>query len=295
MIPSSRAFLQNLCMLGLLFVAGVVLVSCGPSSNTADQGPPYERAKNAFKSGKLTRALDLTETLAATTPPADATERAQVLRAVIFAGQLKSSLELSDAYAKGADKSKDSADHEVAYRRLQNDNLEIAEKAAMGLAQTSLQIAPGGVIAKELTLEASFPTTEGPTEIKDMAALEKGEWLEPAKIDSMAVDALNKGIDDALAEAVGGDRAKAQQALAGGSTKLDGAAFAIFLAKGLTDGAVVFDLHHGVNAQRLNIMCDQGEASLKAALALLKDTPNKDEDKEIKKLQDKFKTLRKGT
>ena len=91
-----------------------------------------------------------------------------------------------------------------------------------------------------------------------------------------------------------GDRAKARQALASGSTKLGGAAFAIFLAQELADGAIVFDRHHGLDPQKMDALCDEGDGTLKAALALLKDTPDKDQEKEVKKLQDKFKTIRKG-
>lgn len=165
----------------------------------------------------------------------------------------------------------------------------------MGLAETAHQIVRDGVIAKEFTLEASFPTNEGPTEIKELATVEKGDWLEPDKEEGVAADSLRKGISDALADVVGGDRAKAHEALAAGSTKLEGVAFALYLAKGLADGAVVFDSHHGMNPQRLNVLCDEGDDTLKAAQALLKNAPNKDQDKQIKKLQDRFKALRKDT
>ena len=126
-----------------------------------------------------------------------------------------------------------------------------------------------------------------------MARVEEGGWIEPDQQESAVADALRKGVDDALADAVSGDRAKARQALAGGSTKLQGAAFAIFLTKELADGAVVFDRHHGRDPQKLMTLCDEGELSVKAALALLKDTPNKDQQTEAKKLQDQFNTLRK--
>jgi hypothetical protein len=291
MIPSVPAFPRSLRVFALMVVAEVALVSC---SNPPPEAPPYARATEAFKNGKLTTALNLTEKLAIATPPADTTDRAQVLRAVIFTGRLKCAMELSEAYSKGADKTKDSK-FEIAYRRAQNDNLRSAEETAFKLAETAHQIAPGGVIAKELTLEASYPTTEGPAEIKELATIEKGDWLEPDKQDSVSAEALRKGIDDALADVVAGDRSKARQALAGGILKLDGAAFAIFLAQELADGAVVFDRHHGINPSRLNTLCDEGEESLKAALTLLKDAPNKDQEKEVKKLQDKFKTLRKDT
>ena len=291
MFPSFRSFPQSL-RLFVLIVAGVVLVSCGPTSNNpASQASPYDRAKDAFKSGQLDKALDLTEQLATATPPADSTERARVLRTVIDTGEIRGTKDLAEAYSKGADKAKNPR-FQTEYRRLHNDNLAAATKASLNLAETAHQIAPDGVIPKELTLDASYPTTEGPPEIKELARVEDGGWLEPDQQDSAAADALRKGVDDALADVVGGDQAKARQALAGGSTKLEGAAFAIFLAKELAEGAVVFNRHHSRDPQKLITICDEGEDSLKAALALLKDTPNKDQDKEVKKLQDKFKTLR---
>ena len=293
MFSSFRSFPQSLRLFGLIVVAGVVLVSCGPTTNKpAVQTSAYDRAKDAFKSGDLDKALDLTDKLSTATPPADSTERARVLRAVIYTGELKSADELAEAYSKGAEKAK-SPRFQSEYRRLHNDNLAAAAKAALNLAETAHQIAPDGVIPKELTLEASYPTTEGPSEIKQLARVEEGGWLEPDQQDSVSADSLRKGIDDALADVVSGDRAKARQALANGSTKLEGAAFAIVLAKELAEGAVVFDRHHGRDLQKLITLCDEGEESLKAALALLKDAPDKDQEKEAKKLQDKFKTIRK--
>jgi hypothetical protein len=214
------------------------------------------------------------------------------MRAVIYTAELKATNELANAYAKGAEKSKN-PQFEANYRRLHNDNLAMAGKAALGLAETAHQIAPGGTIAKELTLEASYPTTEGPTDIKQLARVEEGGWVEPDDQDAAAADVLRKGLDDALADVVSGDRAKARQALANGSVKLDGASFAIFLSKELADGATVFDRHHGRDPQKLLALCDEGDTTVKAAMAQLKDTPNKDLEAQAKKLDDKFKTLRK--
>jgi hypothetical protein len=293
MFPFFCSFPQSLRLFGVIVVAGVVLVSCGPTTNKpAGQPSAYDRAKDAFKSGELDKALDLTDKLATATPPADSTESARVLRAVIYTSELKSTKELAEAYSKGAEKAKNPR-FQAEYRRLQHDNSEAAAKAALNLAETAHQIAPDGVIANELTLEAIFPTTEGPPEIKELARVEEGGWIEPDQQDAASADALRKGVDDALADVVSGDRAKARQALANGSTQLEGAAFAIFLSQELAEGAVVFDRHHGRDPQKLRMLCDEGEATLKAALALLKDTPNKDQEKEAKKLQDKFKTIRK--
>jgi len=275
-----------------MVVAGVVLVSCGPANQGAGEASPYDRAKDAFKSGQLDKALDLTYKLATATPPVDSTERARVLRAVIFTGEIKSGKELAEAYGKGAEKAKN-PNFQSAYRRLKNDNQQAAAKATLNLAETAHQIAPDGVIAKELTLEASYPTTEGPTEVKELARVEEGGWLESDQQESAAAGALRKGVDGALADVVSGDRAKARQALAGGSVKLPGSAFAIFLAQELADGAVIFDRHHSRDPQKLMTLCDEGEETLKAALALLKGTPDKDQEQAAKKLQDKFKTIRK--
>jgi hypothetical protein len=293
MFASFRTFSQYLRCFGLIVVAGVVLLSCAPAGNKpAVQTSPYERSKDAFKSGDFDKALDLTDKLAVASPPADCTDRARVLRAVIYTGKLKSASELAEAYSKGADTAK-SPQFKSEYLRLHHDNLMAAATAALGLAETAHQIAPDGVMAKQVVLEASYPTTEGPVEVSELARVEQGGWIESDQQDNAAADALRKGMDNALAEAVAGDRAKARLALANGSTQLDSTAFAIFLTKQLADGATVFDRHHGRDPQKLLTLCDQGELSLKAALALLKDTPNKDQQKEALKLQDRFKTLRK--
>ncbi len=292
MFPSSRSFPRTLSLFGLTVVAVVLLASCGPNTPTA-QTSPYDRAKQAFQSGQLDKALDLTDKLATATPPEDSTDRARVLRAVIYTGELKGAKELAEAYSKGAEKATGSLARS-GYHRLQHDTLVTAGKAALGLAATAHQIAPDGVIAKELTLDASYPSAEGPSEIKELATVRAGTLIESDQQDSASVDALRKGVDDALADVVGGDRAKARSVLASGSTKLEGTAFALFLAQELADGAVVFDRHHSLDPQKLRSVCDEGDETLKAASALLKDTPNKDQEKEVKKLQDKFKAIRKS-
>jgi hypothetical protein len=280
-------------LIGIVILAGVLMVSCGPSTNqSAARANPYDRAAEAFQKGQLDNALELTGKLARVTPPDDTTQKARVLRAVIFTGELKGSTELAAAYDKGAEKSKN-PQFQAAYRRLHSDNLSGASGAALNLAETAHQLAPDGVIPKSLTLQASMPTTEGPAEIKQLAHVEEGGWIESDDQDAAQIDALRKGIDDALADAVSGDRAKARQALANGSTTLSGAAFAIFLAKELALGAAVFDRHHERDAQKMLILCDEGDSALKAALAQLKDSPDKDLDMEAQKLQDKFKTIRK--
>jgi hypothetical protein len=257
----------------------------------------YDDAKDMFKRGRFDRALDFTDALSKASPPNSYTERAQVLRAVIYTGELRSLKELAEAYAQGVEKTKNTQ-FKAEYRRLENDNLQAAARAALNLAETAHQLAAGGTISKELTLEASYPTTEGPTEVKELARVKDGAWLEPegaSSQESAAADSLRKGIDDALADAVSGDRPKAVSALAGGSTKIEGVDFALFLAKGLTDGATIFDRKHQRDSLKMKTLCDEGDETLKATAALLKEKPDADKEKALKKLQDQFKTiLKKG-
>jgi len=199
---------------------------------------------------------------------------------------------MAEAYGKGAENAKNPR-FQSEYRRLQHDNQQMAANSTLNLAETAHQIAPGGVIAIELTLDASYPTKEGPAEVKDLARVKDGSWIEPDQQESASADSLRKGVDDALADVVGGDRAKARQALSSGPVTLGGANFAIFLARELADGAVIFDRHHARDPQKLITVCDEGDELLKGVLASLKEAPNKDESAEVKKLQDKLKTIRK--
>jgi hypothetical protein len=122
--------------------------------------------------------------------------------------------------------------------------------------------------------------------------VEDGAWIEPEDQEAAQTDALRKGVDEALADAVSGDRSKARQALSSSSTKLDGASFAIFLAGELAEGATAFDRRHGQDYQKMTILCNEGDVALKAALAQLKDKPDPAKQKEVKKLQDQFKKIR---
>lgn len=294
MASSIRSFSQYLRLASLIVVAAFALVSCGPGANQAAPSNPYESAKEAFKNNQLDKALDITEKLASVTPPGDFTDRARVLRVVIFSSELRSAKAMAEAYSKGSEKSKN-PQFQTAYRRLHNDNLEVAARSALDLAETVHQIAPQGAFAKEFVLEANYPSVEGPTELPQVARIEQGAWIEPDLQESSGTDCLHKSVDDTLADVVSGDRAKARQELTGGSVTLAGPAFALFVATQLADGAEVFDRHHGSDSQKLKLMCEQGQLALKAAQDMLKATPDKDQEAAAKKLQDRFKTILKNT
>ena len=57
----------------------------------------YQDAKDMFKRNRFDRTLEFTDGLATASPPTKFTERARVLRVVVFSGQLKSAQGLADA------------------------------------------------------------------------------------------------------------------------------------------------------------------------------------------------------
>ncbi len=282
--PFFRFILTMLSVLALI-------VSCSPPVQKPT-GPAYDydAAKDMFKRGRIDKAIEFSDALAQASPPNAFTERAQVLRAVIFSGRLRAFKELESAYDKGGTTTKNPR-FQAEYERLRHDNLQMAGQSALALAETAHQMAANGTMPKEVTLEASYPTTEGPIELAELEKVRQGAWIEPDVQDTVANEAVFKGIDDALADLVSGDRSKARAALAGGSTKLDGVSFALYLGKGLVDGAAMFDRKHGRDSQRLKTMCTEADEVLKAALALLKENPDKDKEKDVKKLQDQIKTI----
>jgi hypothetical protein len=256
-----------------------------PTGPAAD----YQDAKDMFKRGRFDRALDFTDGLASASPATKYTERAQVLRAVIFSAQVESSMELVDAYAKGADETKNTH-FKAEYERLRQDNLQYGMKAALSLAETAHQLFEGGKVSKELTLEAPYPSVEGPLEVADLVHVREGGWIEPDHQDAAAVDSLNKAIDDALAEAISGDRSKARSALASGSTQIDGLDFTLFVGNQLVQAASMFDRKHSNDPSKLRPVCNEGYEAVKAADSLLKETPNAEKEKQVRKLEDQIKT-----
>jgi hypothetical protein len=260
-----------------------------PTGPAAD----YQDAKDMFKRGRFDRALEFTDGLASASPATKFTERAQVLRAVILAGYLKSDKELVEAYAKGASQTKNTH-FKAEYERLRHDNMQDGMRVALGLAETAHQLLEGGKVSKELTLEAPYPSVEGPLEVTDLGHVMEGGWIEPDHQESAAVDSLNKGVDDALAEAVSGDRSKARNALASGSTQIDGLDFTLFLGNELVEAASIFDRRHSHDPLKLRTVCNEGYEAVKAAEALLKETPDKEKEKQVKNLEDRLKTTLKS-
>jgi len=279
----------------VVLLAGLAFtLSCSaPVPKPTGPAADYQDAKDMFKRNRFDRALDFTDGLASATPATNYTERAQVLRVVIYTGQVESYKELVDAYGKGADETKNTH-FKAEYKRMRQDNMQYGMKAALGLAETAHQLLEGGKVSKELILEAPYPSIEGPLDVVDLVHVKEGGWVEPDHQEIAAVDSLNKGIDDALAATVSGDRAKARDALASGSTTLSGLDFTLFLGNQLLEAASLFDRKHSNDPMKQRTVCNEGFEAVKAAEALLKETPDKDKEKDVKKLEDRIRTTLKS-
>jgi len=130
--------------------------------------------------------------------------------------------------------------------------------------------------------------------VADLSKISLGAWVEPDKQEIDAVDSLNKGIEDALAETVAGDRSKARNALASGSTTLNGLDFTIYLGNQILEAGSLFDRKHSNDPMKQRTVCNEGFEAVKAAESLLKETPDPDKEKQVKKLEDQIKaTLKK--
>ncbi len=276
----------------LLAILALSLSCSAPVPRPTGPAADYQDAKDMFKRNRFDRALEFSDGLANASPVTKFTERARVLRVVIFTGQVKSYKELVDAYTKGADKIKD-PHYKAEYDRLRHDNMQAGINAALGLAETAHQLMGGGKISKELILETPYPSIEGPLDVTDLEHVMEGDWIEPDRQDRVAINSMNKGIDDALAGAVSGDRSKARSALASGSTTLSGLDFALFTGNQLLEGANFFDRKYNDDPPKLKTVCDDAFEAVKAADALLKEAPDKDKEIQVRKLEDQIKAANK--
>ena len=239
------------------------------------------------------RVIDLTGSLAKATPPNEYTNRARVLRAVIFSGQAEAYKDLADAYTKGADNTKRPQVKSEYLSKRGDVQLEGGD-TALHLAEVAHQLTQGGALPTDLSLDAPYPGTEGPAAVAQLNTVRSGVLIGPEDEETAATDAQRKGIDDALGAALGGDRAAARDALKAGPAKLDDYKFAIFLTKELLDSAALFDRKHMRDNQKLKIVCGEASAVTNAAMASLKENPDKQKEKELKKLQDQIKTALKN-
>jgi hypothetical protein len=289
----STAYIRRLIVPGLLSL--ILIASC-----SAPVPPPkgvayeFDAAKDMFKKGQYNRALEFADGASTATPPNEFTERSRVLQVVIYSGLVNGYTELVDAYGEGTEKTKN-PQFQGEFSRLRHDYLQYGSRAALGLGEVAQRITEGDTVSKEYTLEAPYPSAEGPVEVEQLKHVMEGAWIEPEDQEAAATDAQRKGIDDALAGLFGGDRAKARAAMEAGPVKIDGADFAIYLGGQVLHGAKLFDLKHMRDLQKMRVLCNVADQAAKAALALLKENPNKDKEKAAKKLQQDIQAVAKQT
>jgi hypothetical protein len=273
----------------------ILLVACSaPTPRPTGDAATYQDAKDMFKKGRFDRTLEFTEGLAQQKPPKQFTQRAQVLRLITYGGLMQGHKDLAEGYGKGSEATKN-PHFQVDYKRMRNDALHAGGQAALGLGEVANSLTEGGQIAKELILDAPYPTSEGPLEVPELIRVRNGAWIEPEQQEAAAKAAQLKGIDEVLGTVVGGDRSKARNSMNAGPVKIEGVDFAIFLGRQLVDAAGFFDRKHLGDYQKLKLLCGVADESATAALALLKEKPDKDKEKAAKKIQDQVKAILKAT
>jgi len=289
----SHPTLSRWCtVLGLTSGLMLVVACSSPGPKLTGPARAYSEAKDAFSKGNFDRAIELTDKLAYSVPPEEFTERARVLRVVILSGTVNAHKELTEAYEKGAQKAKEAAVR-AEYRRLRQDNFQIWSKRALELGEVAQQLTTEGTVSKEFTLDAPYPATEGSITVPQLNRVMDGNTIGPEEEEAAAADARRKGVDDELAEILGGDRSKARATLGAGPAKVNGADLALFLARQLLVGAEAFDRKHGDEPTKFMALHARSQEALKAALVQLKENPDTDREKEAKKLQDRLKSAMK--
>jgi hypothetical protein len=56
----------------------------------------------------------------------------------------------------------------------------------------------------------------------------------------------------------------------------------------------MFDRKHGNDPPKLRAVCNEGNEAIKAAETLLKETPDKEKEQQVKKMEDQIKTILKN-
>ena len=247
-----------------------------------------------FKEGNLDRALSLTDAMAAEGSDSPGALNARVLRAVIYSGRINADRELVDTYKQGATVAT-KLQSVSSYNRRRSNAMQYGSEAALNLGEVIMQFTSKNGFPKELTLDAPWPSVEGPQVIDAFARIRRGAWVPEDAQDSAITDAQHKAIFDVLAEVVGGDRSKARTAMEAGPVKLNGLNFALFLEKQMVEGLELFGPKYLANPGQSKTLCGVAERLVPPIEAMLKENPDKAKEAEFKKLQEQIKDAEKFT
>jgi hypothetical protein len=271
------------------------LAACS-SSVSPPKGPgvDYQQAQVMFKQGNLDRALTLTDAMVEGDADSPGATEARVLRAVIYSARIDAYREEADTYKKGSDVATKSQ-AVASYNRRRSNALQYGTEAALNLGEDIMQLTSKPDFPKEFTLDAPWPSAEGPAVIEEFARIGRGAWVPEETQDSAALDAQHKAIADVLGEVVGGDRNKARKAMEAGPVKLNGLDFALFLEKQMVEGLELFGPKYLASPGQLKTLCDVANRLGPPIEAMLKENPDKAKEAEFKKLQKQIKDLEKLT
>jgi hypothetical protein len=254
----------------------------------------YQQAKVMFKQGNLDRALSLTDAMAAGNANSPNTLNARVMRAVIYSGRIDVYRELADTYKKGAQVATKSQTV-ASYNRRRSNALQFGSEAALNLGEVVMQFTSEPEFPKDLALDASWPSVEGPQVIDAFARIRRGAWVTEDSQDSAAIDAQHKAIADVLGELIGGDHSKARTAMEAGPVKLNSLDFALFLEKQMVEGVELFGPKYLANPGQLKTLCGAAERLVPPIETMLKENADKAKAAEFKKLQKRIKDAEKFT
>jgi len=251
-------------------------------------GVDYQQAKLMFKNGNLDRALSLTDAMAAGNSNSAGTLDARVLRVVIYSARIDAYRELAETYRKGAQvATKPQA--VASYNGRCSNALQYGGEAALNLGEVIMQFTSKSDFPKELTLDAPWPSVEGPQVIDAFARIRRGAWVPDSAQDGAVIDAQHKAITDVLGELVGGDRSKARTAIEAGPVKLNGLDFALFLEKQVVEGIELFGPKYLANPGQSKTLCGVAERLVPPIETMLKENPDKAKEEQFKKLQEQIK------
>lgn len=277
----------------LAVTSSLFLAACSSSvSPPKGASVDYQVAKVMFKQGNLDRVITLTDTMSSAQSNSPETLNARVLRAVIFSSRVEAYKDLADIYRKGSQAARN-PQYVTSYDRRRGNALQYAGGAALNLGEVVMQFTSSPDFPKVVTLDAPWPSVEGPDEISDFARISHGMWVPDSQQDSVALDAQHKAIDDMLGELVGGDRNKAKAEMEAGPVNINCLDFALFLEKQMVEGLDIFGPNYLASPGQLKTLCDVADRVAAPIEKTLKEKPDKAKEAEFKKLQKQIEDAKK--
>lgn len=282
----------HICLLATIGLALAVMIGCSSSNQPAGPAGVYAKAKAIFaKSANLgyDADIDALQKLSDADPPTDYTTRARVLRLVYLSGQVQGYRTLSEAYAKAADAAKPAA-LKSEYNGLRRNIDQRGAELTLRLGEVAMQLTKGGELPKDLVLDLPYPNVDAPPAIAPLETARTG--LETSREEQAQAELLatHIGIVNALAAILHTDRAKAQSEMNAGPVTIDPTEFRMFVADQIMAGAVFYDPKHLYDPTHYKLLVGVAQDALQPVQATLKQNPDPDCAKRLKKLQDQIKS-----